>query len=560
MYTEKYAATAPPTAAGGASLGVVGGRIDFWDNGYQQAISQPYTVAPGETLQTHCWFSTTPMASQIEFGTPTSSEMCQDFIFYYPAQYRGVDAGGSPERFAMCGISGPVAGAAITLCGSLAQSGGTTPYIVGDQVDKGDGAKADPLNFGTANRGANASVPGSICAYVSTPSLPPSLSPSPSPAPSPPSPFSPGSELVTVYRVKVELIAEGSVSDITTEKKAAIQRAFATAAGVPESRVAVTVQAASVLISVIITSMTQSSASAVQATLAAKLVDSAAATEFLEEAAIVVTSTPVLTSYSETVAQDPLDTVREARDRRHGMHVAHGLLMTLAFGFFMPAGTAFPLFLRSLLPHGRWLRWHNGFQLVGLALCTAGFGVGIAMSTRHFRSLHTILGLVVVILSYLQGGLAVVRPKTPSAKGTEIGEEPPTTLRRAWEILHKRVVAVAILGLSLVQLVTGVQHPVAATKLLRPLLFGLYGAMLLLAGAFLVGAFVVKRRASAATEGAMESSAYNTYATAASLSDAGRSIQLSRAARVSAAQARAEEKAMAKTQTQADMMTSEPEI
>ena len=424
MYTEKYAATAPPTAAGGASLGVVGGRIDFWDNGYQQAISQPYTVAPGETLQTHCWFSTTPMASQIEFGTPTSSEMCQDFIFYYPAQYRGVDTGGSPERFAMCGISGPVAGAAITLCGSLAQSGGTTPYIVGDQVDKGDGAKADPLNFGTANRGANASVPGSICAYVSTPSLPPSLSPSPSPAPSPPSPFSPGSELVTVYRVKVELIAEGSVSDITTEKKAAIQRAFATAAGVPESRVAVTVQAASVLISVIITSMTQSSASAVQATLAARLVDSAAATEFLEEAAIVVTSTPVLTSYSETVAQDPLDTVREARDRRHGMHVAHGLLMTLAFGFFMPAGTAFPLFLRSLLPHGRWLRWHNGFQLVGLALCTAGFGVGIAMSTRHFRSLHTILGLVVVILSYLQGGLAVVRPKTPSAKGTEIGEEP----------------------------------------------------------------------------------------------------------------------------------------
>ena len=321
-----------------------------------------------------------------------------------------------------------------------------------------------------------------------------------------------------------------------------------------------TVQAASVLISVIITSMTQSSASAVQATLAAKLVDSAAATEFLEEAAIVVTSTPVLTSYSETVALDPLDTVREARDRRHGMHVAHGLLMTLAFGFFMPAGTAFPLFLRSLLPHGRWLRWHNGFQLVGLALCTAGFGVGIAMSTRHFRSLHTILGLVVVILRYLQGGLAVVRPKTPSAKGTEIGEEPPTTLRRAWEILHKRVVAVAILGLSLVQLVTGVQHPVAATKLLRPLLFGLHGAMLLLAGAFLVGAFVVKRRASAATEGAMESSAYNTYATAASLSDAGRSIQLSRAARVSAAQARAEEKAMAKTQTQADMMTSEPEI
>ena len=46
MFTEKYATA----AAGGANLGVVGGRIDFWDNGYQQALATDYTVAPGETL------------------------------------------------------------------------------------------------------------------------------------------------------------------------------------------------------------------------------------------------------------------------------------------------------------------------------------------------------------------------------------------------------------------------------------------------------------------------------------------------------------------------------
>lgn len=46
MFTEKYATA----EAGGENLGIVGGRIDFWDNGYQQALPAQYTVAPGETL------------------------------------------------------------------------------------------------------------------------------------------------------------------------------------------------------------------------------------------------------------------------------------------------------------------------------------------------------------------------------------------------------------------------------------------------------------------------------------------------------------------------------
>lgn len=46
MFTEKYATA----AAGGSNLGVVGGRIDFWDNAFQQALPTSYTVAPGETL------------------------------------------------------------------------------------------------------------------------------------------------------------------------------------------------------------------------------------------------------------------------------------------------------------------------------------------------------------------------------------------------------------------------------------------------------------------------------------------------------------------------------
>lgn len=538
MYTEKYAATAPPTAAGGTSLGVVGSRIDFWDNGYQQAITAPYTIAPGETLQTHCWFNTASQSAEITFGTPTSSEMCQDFIFYYPAQFRGQDSNGNNERFAMCGLT-ESGGVANTLCGSLAQANAGF-FIAGDQVDKGDGAKADPTNFGTANLAAVPSNSSGVCAFVAgpmqppAPASPPSPTPSPPPLPvSPPPPFPPGAEKKTVYRVKVELVASGTVSDITNEKKKAIQRAFATAAGVPKSQVVVSVTAASVLISVIITSATQASADTVKATLAPKLADSASATTFLAEAAITVTATPTLATYSEEVVISPQ--VATTEDKIMTMHVAHGILMVLAFGLLMPSGTAFPLFLREQLVGKRWLHWHNGFQTSALLLATAGFIVALVMSPLHFRSTHSILGLVVLILSYLQGVFAWFRPHAPKSTST-VDAEPKTGRRKVWELLHKRLLALVLLGLPVVQVFTGVHHPAANTTKLQPLFVGLYFGLLALALFFLTGAFVVKRRAEAKVAGKAEAKHYDAAGASFSAAVVTDGMQMSRAARVSAAQ------------------------
>lgn len=542
MYTEKYAATAPPTAGGGVSMGVVGSRIDFWDNGYQQTVTAPYTIAPGETLQTHCWFNTASMSSPITFGTPTSSEMCQDFIFYYPAQYRGVDSNGNAERFAMCGLITDGGGAANTLCGSLAQTG-VGYFITGDQVDKGIGAKVDPINFGTANLAALSTTGQGVCAFVAGPALPPTPAPPPSPTPSPPpvpvsppSPLVPGAKTKTVYRVKVELVASGTVSDITDEKKKAIRTAFASAAGVPESKVAVAVTAASVLISVVITSDTQASADSVKSTLAPKLADSAAATSFLAAAAVTVTATPTLAAYAETIVDTPL--AAPASDKL-GMHIIHGVLMVLAFGLVMPAGTAFPFFLRDRLPGKRWLRWHNGFQSTALVLVTSGFAVSLAMSPLHFSSTHSILGLVVILLSYLQGGLAWFRPHAPHGTGTKAAE-PKSGLRMVWEVLHKRLLAVIILALPIVQVFTGVRHPAADTAKLQPLMAGLYFGFLALAICFLAGAFILKRRAAADAAGREEAANYDMgFSNAVDGTKA--NVQMSRAARVATAQQSAEE-------------------
>ena len=168
--------------------------------------------------------------------------------------------------------------------------------------------------------------------------------------PPPPHPPTPPPSSITVYQVRVELIAQGTVADVTSDKKAAIVRAFATTAQVVESAIAVTVQAASVLISVVISSTTQSSAAAVESALAAKLVDSAAATEFLAAAAIVVTSPPVLTSYTETVRVTP--SLSDSSDEQSADTNGPGVVPDLGVVIFVAIGSAAAVVILAVLVIG----------------------------------------------------------------------------------------------------------------------------------------------------------------------------------------------------------------
>jgi hypothetical protein len=58
-------------------------RIDFWDNGFQSVQPvDPFVIYPGETLQHHCWYNTAAYSAtpSVAFSTPTSAEMCQNFM------------------------------------------------------------------------------------------------------------------------------------------------------------------------------------------------------------------------------------------------------------------------------------------------------------------------------------------------------------------------------------------------------------------------------------------------------------------------------------------------
>ena len=150
-------------------------RIDFWDNGFQQARDDQdfeYTIQPGDSLQTHCYYNTLGISNETKFGVATGDEMCMDFIFYYPAQFRGVDSDGNPQLFAFCGamvqeISNNFD--VYTLCGGLSQTNNGF-LLSGGQVNKSNASFADPLNFGITNKnaGGTAKVADQCTTAIST--------------------------------------------------------------------------------------------------------------------------------------------------------------------------------------------------------------------------------------------------------------------------------------------------------------------------------------------------------------------------------------------------------
>ena len=279
MYTEKYSSS-------GTYIGIAGRRIDYWDNGYQQFQPEPYTISPGQSLQTHCYWNTASFtdSSTVTFGVPTSSEMCQDFLFYYPKQTRN----GYP--FAMCGIA--ATSSAFTICGSLSQASNAFALPITDQVARGNARYADPTSFTTANLAAltTTNVAGCTPAPPSPPPIPPPVPPvlppptSPSPAlppptlPPPPPPATPTSWPTVAF----EVTASGEVSDYTADVIDGIKRSVASAlTGVDASAVTVSVSAGSVVLSITVAVPDETAQAAVSAEVTTSLASPAAATELL---------------------------------------------------------------------------------------------------------------------------------------------------------------------------------------------------------------------------------------------------------------------------------------
>jgi len=88
-------------------------RTDFFAFDNQHSNYVNVTLKPGDRLNTHCVFNTKDRSRTTGFGYASFSEMCMDFLQYYPRQEFGL---GNAD-FAYCGFFGWF-GPHITLCGS----------------------------------------------------------------------------------------------------------------------------------------------------------------------------------------------------------------------------------------------------------------------------------------------------------------------------------------------------------------------------------------------------------------------------------------------------------
>jgi len=117
------------------------------------------------------------------------------------------------------------------------------------------------------------------------------------------------------------------------------------------------------------------------------------------------------------------------------IHLIHGSLMMISWGFLLPSGTLIAKFYKHR-PGGLWFKLHRGIQMLGLLLAVIGWIIAL-MNFNVFKDVgfrnyqHGICGMVVMVLGILQPLNALIRPHAPE------NDEEKTTKRFLWEFWHK---------------------------------------------------------------------------------------------------------------------------
>jgi len=187
----------------------------------------------------------------------------------------------------------------------------------------------------------------------------------------------------------------------------------------------------------------------------------------------------------------------EEEDKLKRLWNAHGLLMGIAWGIFVPLAVASSVFRNLLpLPPGAWFTIHIGLNSLAAVFTIIGFGLAVHAinvedgrdAKNHFIELpHRKVGLAVFLAVVVQVGIALFRPHPPkqakiaatekkeatkkeekandnneeegeeeAAKPheehhhsliEEVEEDLKTTIRFLWEIKH-RLFGVALLGMA----------------------------------------------------------------------------------------------------------------
>lgn len=132
-------------------------------------------------------------------------------------------------------------------------------------------------------------------------------------------------------------------------------------------------------------------------------------------------------------------------------YLAHGSLMIISWGLLLPVGVLTAR-LTKHRPDALWFRGHRAVQLTGLLIATAGWIIALVRfdvftGEVTSASVHGGLGIATMSLGILQPLNAFCRPHKEK-------DQPTTTERRIWEVLHKASGYLAV-GLAVVTISLG---------------------------------------------------------------------------------------------------------
>ena len=161
---------------------------------------------------------------------------------------------------------------------------------------------------------------------------------------------------------------------------------------------------------------------------------------------------------------------------------AHGALMSIAFGFFLPVGIIFARFFRSPQYSPAWFHLHRVFVLIGFALIIAGFAIAVNKFdndnySKRENSYHRRAGFYVFAAICLQVALGFIRPATPPPGSGEKA----STQRTVWNEVHRWNGRIAYI-FAIAQIYTGIHMLDGGNMTLWIVLFSaLWGSLMLFA-------------------------------------------------------------------------------
>lgn len=155
-----------------------------------------------------------------------------------------------------------------------------------------------------------------------------------------------------------------------------------------------------------------------------------------------------------------------SREGLSGLFLLHAGLMLTAWCLCIPFGVLIARYFKvtrqqdfpAQLDNNYWWNWHRGLQYIGVALSTLGFGAMVALNGFGLETLHSKIGIVIVILGWCQLLSAWVRGSKGGPTDTQMrGDHFDMTPRRyAFEIFHKSSGWMAVLG-AIAAAVTGIE-------------------------------------------------------------------------------------------------------